>query len=155
LSVAEAARIQPAYEGWPIPTEPYPVRRGVDGDFALAAVGLGSVSLASTAVNFVKPGYVSGIAGIFAGAASVGAAAHNFSKNRPTDRVATATLSLGALSIGAGVYGLLEARRDRDDDRDFDRRRGRGRNRISVTVLPDVVVQNDESRVGMRLTGRF
>jgi hypothetical protein len=154
LSVAEAARIQPAYESWPIPTEPYPVRRGVDGDFALAAVGLGSLSLASTAVNLVKPGYVSGLAGIFAGAASIGAAAHNFSKNRPTDRVAAATLSLGTLSLGAGVYGLLEARRsDRDPDRDH--RGRRGKNRFSLQVLPDVVVQNSEPALGMRVTGKF
>ena len=156
LSVAEAARIQPAYEGWPIPTEPYPVRRDVDSDVALAALGLSSASVGATAVNVVRPTTVSGLLGIVIGAVSVGVGAGNLDYNRATDHVATATIGLGALSIGAGIYGLLEARRgDRDDEWDRDRRRGRVRNRMSVTLLPDVVVQKEESRVGMRLTGRF
>ena len=152
LSVAEAARIQPAYDG---PGPGNPVRYGVDSDFALAAVGFGSVSLAATAVNVVKPGTVSGLLGIAIGAVSMGVGASNFDYNRPTDRVAAATLGMGALSLGAGVYGLLEARGDDDDEhRDRERRR-RGRDRFSMTVLPDVGFQKADPRIGMRLTGKF
>lgn len=153
LSVSEAARIQPAYDG------PYPFPRGpagVDSDFALAALGLGSASLAATAINVVKPGKVSGLLGIVVGAVSAGVAANNFDYNRATDRVATATLGLGALSLGAGVYGLLESRRDDGDpDRDRERRRRRGRSRFAMNVLPELGVQHSEPRVGMQVIGRF
>jgi hypothetical protein len=153
LSVAEAARIQPAYGGFP---DDPPNRNVVEGDFALAAVGLAGASLATTAVNIVKPSYVSGLLGIVAGAISIGVGADNFDRNSGTDRIATATIGFGALSIGAGIYGLLDSRRGRgDDDWDRDRRRGRGRNRISMTVLPDVVMEKSDPRVGMRFSGRF
>jgi len=153
LSVAEAARIQPAYGGFP---DDPPNRNVVEGDFALAAVGLAGASLATTAVNIVKPSYVSGLLGIVAGAISIGVGADNFDRNSGTDRIATATIGFGALSIGAGIYGLLDSRRGRDDDDwDRDRRRGRGRNRVSMSILPDVVMEKSDPRVGMRLTGKF
>ena len=153
LSVAEAARIQPSYEGFP---DDPPSRGRVDGDFALAAVGLGGASLATTAVNVVKPSYVSGVLGILAGAVSIGIGADNFDRNRATDRVAMATVGLGALSLGAGVYGLLDARRgDKDEDWERDRRRGRGRNRFSLAVVPDVVMSKSDPRLGLMLSGQF
>lgn len=151
LSVAEAARIQPQYEGYPFPIYE---NRGVKSDFALAAVGLGSASLATSAFNMVKPGYVSGVLGIVAGAVSIGVAANHFDDNRATDRVATAVVGLGAVSLGAGVYGLLEARRN-DGDRDYDRHRGRGRRKISMTVVPDVELRAADPRLGFRIGGRF
>jgi hypothetical protein len=154
LSVAEAARIQPAYDGFP---DDPPVRsQRVDGDFALAAMGLGGASLATTAINIVKPSYASGLLGIFAGAISIGVGAANVNVNRGTDRVAAATMGVGALSLGAGIYGLLDARRgDGDDDWDRDRRRRRGRNRVSMSILPDVVMAKSDARVGMRFSGKF
>jgi hypothetical protein len=151
LSVAEAARIQPQYEGYPFPIYE---NRGVESDFALAAVGLGSVSLATSAFNMVRPSYVSGLLGIVAGAVSIGVAANHFDDNRATDRVATAVVGLGAVSLGAGVYGLLEARRN-DAGRDYDRRRGRGRRKISMTVVPDVEIRAADPRLGFRIGGRF
>jgi hypothetical protein len=151
LSVAEAARIQPAYDDYPAPIY---LHRGVESDFALAAVGLGSASLATSALNVVKPGYVSGLLGIVAGAVSIGVAANHFDDNRATDRVATAVVGLGAVSLGAGVYGLLEARRN-DGGRDYDRRRGRGRRKISMTVVPDVELRTADPRLGFRIGGRF
>lgn len=151
LSVAEAARIQPQYDGYPFPIFE---NRGVDSDFALASVGLGSFSLATSALNMVKPGYVSGILGIVAGAVSIGVAANHFDDNRATDRVATAVVGLGAVSLGAGAYGLLEARRN-DGERDYDRRRGRGRRKISMTVVPDMELRASDPRLGFRIGGRF
>ena len=150
LSVAEAARIQPAYNGFP----DHPPQPRVESDFALASVGLGSVSLATSAFNMVKPSYVSGLLGIVAGAVSIGVAANYFDDNRATDRVATAVVGLGAVSLGAGVYGLLEARRN-DGDRDYDRHRGRGRRKISMSVVPDVELRASDPRLGFRIGGRF
>lgn len=150
LSVSEAARIQPAYNGFP----DHPPQQRVDSDFALAAVGLGSVSFASSAINIMRPSYVSGLLGIVVGAVSIGVGADHFDSNQGTDRVATAVVGLGAVSLGAGVYGLLEARRN-DSDRDWDRRRGRGRRKISMTVVPDVELRATDPRLGFRVGGRF
>ena len=154
LSVAEAGRIQPAYDGFP---DDPPVRsQRVDSDFALAAMGLGGASLATSAINIVKPSSASGLLGLVAGALSIGVGAANVNINRGTDRLAAATMGVGALSLGAGIYGLLDARRGRDDDDwDRDRRRGRGRNRVSMSILPDVVMEKSDARVGMRFSGKF
>lgn len=152
LSVAEAGRIQPAYDGWPIGNIDNGDR--VESDKALVALGLGSVSLATSAINVVKPSYVSGFVGMLAGAAAIGAGASYLDENRGTERVATAAITLGAVSLGAGVYGLLEARGN-DGDRHRDRRRGRGRNRVLMSVTPDVAIQQNDPRIGFRFAGSF
>ena len=149
LSVAEAARIQPSYDGGP----GFPIDDGddVDDDVALAAIGLSSVSLATAAINVVKPGYFSGFLGIVAGTASIIAGANWLDENDGTKAVGTATVAIGAASLGAGIYGLLEARsNDHDRDRYRDRRR-----RYSVRVVPDLAVQRSEPRLGLLVHGKF
>jgi hypothetical protein len=149
LSVAEAARIQPSYGGEG-PFFPDDDER-VDDDDALAAIALSSVSLAAAAVNVVRPSYFSGFVGIVAGTASIIAGANWLDENDGTKKVGTATVAIGAASLGAGIYGLLEARNN-DHDRDHYRDR---RRRYSVKVLPDLVVQRAEPRVGLLVHGRF
>ena len=149
LSVAEAARIQPSYNG--DPGFPIDDDDDVDDDVALAAVGLSSVSLATAAINVVKPGYFSGFLGIVAGTASIIAGANWLDENDGTKTVGTATVAIGAASLGAGIYGLLEARNnDHDRDRYRDRRR-----RYSVRVVPDLAVQRSEPRLGLLVHGKF
>jgi hypothetical protein len=47
-------------------------------------------------------------------------------------------MGLGGLAVGAGVYGLIEARRDRlNSGPNAERRSSAGRNRVSMTVAPD------------------
>ena len=153
LSVAEAARIQPTYGGGPI-VDDDDDDGDVDDDFAIAAIGLSSVSLASAAVNVVKPGYFSGFLGVIAGGAAIIVGANNLDENDATDHVATATMAIGAASLGAGIYGLLEARREsRDHWRDRDRRDRR--RRYSVAVVPDMTVQRAEPRFGVLVKGKF
>ncbi|HKY97244.1 MAG TPA: hypothetical protein VJL35_05255 [Gemmatimonadaceae bacterium] len=152
LSVAEAARIQPSYGGGPIIDDTD--NEKVDDDFALAAIGLSSVSLASAAVNVVKPSYLSGFLGVIAGGAAIVVGANNLDENDGTDQVATATMAIGAASLGAGIYGLLEARRESNDHwRDRDRRDRR--RRYSVAVVPDMTVQRAEPRFGLLVKGKF
>ena len=152
LSVSEAARIQPSYGGGGMyPDDPYDDDE-VDSDFALAALGLSSISLATSAVNVVKPGKVSGFLGLIAGTVSVIAGASYLDEGSGSDKVAGATIGVGALSIGAGIYGLLEARRDHDDR---DRYRDGRRRRISLAVAPDVAVTRESPRVGMLLRAKF
>lgn len=150
LSVAEAGRIQPSYGGEPaLPDE----SDQVDDDVALAAIGLGSVSLATAAVNIVKPGYFSGFLGVIAGTASIIAGANWMDENDGTKHVGTATIAIGAATLGAGIYGLLEAR-SRDNDHDRYRDQGR-RRRYSLRLLPDVTIQRAKPRAGLLLRGKF
>ena len=151
LSAREAGRIQPAYDGGGGIIDEG-ARDNVDGDFALEALGLSSASLATTALNVARPSYMSGVLGVVFGAASIIVAADHLDGNRGTDRVATATGALGAVSIGAGIYGILEARRnDRGRDR-WDRPRRRNH---SVLISPDVAIQQNTPRVGLLVHGTF
>jgi hypothetical protein len=102
----------------------------------------------------VKPSYLSGFLGVVVGGASIIVGANNLDDNDDTDKVATATMAIGAASLGAGIYGILEARREAHDrwrDRDrYDRRR-----RYGFAVVPDVRVQRSEPRVGLLVNGHF
>jgi hypothetical protein len=151
LTAAEAARIQPSYGGDVIiypPDDDY-----VESDFALAALGLGSLSLATSAVNVVKPSYFSGVLGVIAGTASIVAGASYLGDNDDGDILAGATIGLGAVSVGAGIYGILDARRNRD--RDWDRDRERRRGKFATSVMPDAGVINEKPVVGILVCGRF
>ena len=148
LSVAEAARIQPEYGGFPDdPVED----DNVDDDVALAAIGLSSVSLASAAFNVARPSYFSGFVGIVAGVGSIIAGANWLDENEGTKSVGTATVAIGAASLGAGIYGLLEARRNDHHDRD---RWGR-RRRFSFNVAPDVAIRSEKPALGVLVRGKF
>jgi hypothetical protein len=150
LSVAEAARIQPSYNGDPDVIFPIDDDHIDDAD-AIAAIGLNSLSLASAAINVVKPSYFSGFLGVVAGTASIIAGANWLGENEGTERVGSVTIGVGAVALGAGIYGLLEARNnDHDRDRYRDRRR-----RFSMRVAPDLVVQRAEPRLGLLVHGKF
>ena len=154
LTAAEAARIQPSYGG------DGPIYGPGDDDyvetsFAVAALGLGSLSLATTAVNVVRPSYFTGVLGVIAGTASVLAGASYLGDSDGGDILAGSTIGLGAVSIGAGIYGILDARRNRDRDGDWDRERERRRRRFSMSVMPDAGVRNEKPVVGLLLNGRF
>lgn len=151
LSVAEAARIQPQYGGGIFFPED---RDRVSSGFALAALGLGGASLATSAVNVVKPSYASGLLGVIAGTAAIIVGASQLDENRGTKRVAAATTGLGAMSLGAGIYGILEARRD-DRERPRDGGRDGRRRRPSMIIAPDVVVQQSSPRLGLLVHSSF
>lgn len=149
LSVAEAARIQPTYGGDGVIFPPDDDH--IDDADAMAAIGLNSVSLASAAINVVKPSYFSGFLGVVVGTASIIAGANWLDENRGTERVGTVTIAVGAASLGAGIYGLLEAR---NDDHDRGRYRDR-RRRFSMHVTPDLTLQRADPRVGLLVHGKF
>lgn len=153
LSVAEAGRIQPGYGADSVGEGD---DDAVDSDVALTAVGLGAVSLATTAVNFVRPSTASGFLGLVAGTASIIFGATHLDDEDEyggTDRIAAVSIGLGAVSLGAGIYGILDARRHHDGWRDrviYRRRRGH-----EIRVIPDLGVQRSEPRVGLLVNGRF
>jgi hypothetical protein len=153
LSVAEAGRIQPSYGGGGLIDDDDDV---VDSDVALGAIGLGGASLAMTAVNIVKPSTASGLVGVLAGVSAIIFGAVNLDDDEYSgnDQVGAVTIGLGALSLGAGIYGYVEAQRDHHRWRDRDRydRRRRG---YSIKVVPDLAMQRSEPRVGVLVNGRF
>ncbi|HEY3257272.1 MAG TPA: hypothetical protein VGJ64_00315 [Gemmatimonadaceae bacterium] len=153
LTVREAARIQPQYDGpfFPPPAED---RDRVKSGFALAAVSLGSASLAATTVNIMRPTYLGGLLGVVAGTAAIIVGADHLDQNRGTKRVAIATTTLGAVSLGAGIYGFLEARRE-----ERERHRGgwedRRRGRHAAIIAPDVTIEHNSPRVGILVHSSF
>jgi len=152
LSVAEAARIQPAYNGGGLL---YPDVTA-ETDFNVSPILLGGASLATTAWNVFRPGYASGALGIAAGAVSFGVAAKHSHDNGRTDNVAGSIMGLGGLAVGAGVYALIEARRDQlNSGRNAGRRSSAVRNRVSMTVAPDFDVRASDARMGIRVAGKF
>ena len=153
LSVAEAARIQPTYGGFPPDEPPVRDRDRVRSNVALAAIGLGGASLAATTLNVVEPSYISGFLGLVAGGASVITGASYRDENRGTDRVATAMIALGAVSLGSSVYGILTARNDRE--RDHERHRDGRRRRMSLQVTPDVTVRERAPQLGLLAHASF
>nr|MDQ3082837.1 hypothetical protein [Gemmatimonadota bacterium] len=141
LSVAEAARIQPAYR----PGD------GNQSDFNVSPVWMGVASLATSAVNVIKPSYASGVLGILAGAVSVGVAGKRIYDNGRTHNEDRAIIGLGALSFGAGVYGLIEARREGlGGARKSELSRGSSSMLMSVRVVPDFDVRRSDTRFGLR-----
>lgn len=151
LTVTEAARIQPSYGFFP--TDPAN-RDKVNKDFALAAVGLGGASLATTAINFMEPSYLSGFLGVIAGTAAIVVGADHLDGNRGTKQVAAATTATGAVSLGAGIYGILEARNEEREGHPGGRRDGR-RRRYSMVMVPDVRLQQNSPQLGLLVHGSF
>lgn len=151
LSLVEAARIQPQYGFFPPPPED---RDRVKSGFALAAVGLGSASLATTAVNIMRPTYLGGLLGVVAGTAAIIVGADHLDQNRGTKRVAVATTTLGAVSLGAGIYGFLEARRE-ERERHRDGWGDRRRRRHAAIIAPDVTIEQSSTRVGLLVHSSF
>ena len=105
------------------------------------------------AVNIVKPSYFSGVLGVIAGTASIIAGASYLGESDDGDILSGATIGLGAVSVGAGIYGILDARRNRD--RDWDRDRERRRRKYSLSVMPDVGIRQEKPQVGLLVHGRF
>jgi hypothetical protein len=98
LTVADAARIQPQYEGI---TPGAPDR--VSSDFAIATLVLGGGSLASTGVNFVKPTLTGEIVGILVGGGAIVNGIAHLDENRGTKRVANASIIAGSVGVAASV----------------------------------------------------
>jgi len=152
LSAEEAARIQPSYGGG-IPDDP-PEDDAVDRDFALASVALGAASVGTTTWNVLKPSYLSGFLGVIAGTASIITGANYLDDDEYGDGskpVASVVIGLGAVSVGAGIYGILEARHERERDG----YRGGRRRRFDLRVMPDVSLRQEKPVAGLLVHGRF
>jgi hypothetical protein len=98
LSVAEAARIQPSYNG---------DEDQVSADYALTSILASGASLTTVGLNLLNPSKSTGWAGLIAGSVGLLAGAVKLGEGGGTVKVATANLIIGGGAVAAGVYRLL------------------------------------------------
>jgi hypothetical protein len=154
LTAAEAARIQPAYDGNPccfIPGPGETNRNRVDADYALLSMGLGGSSLGTLGFNLFSPSRTSGAAGVLAGAAAIIAGVAH-ADDLGDRRVARANVVAGSLATIGGLRGLL---RKADARAQAPAPPSKQTLASQTRVLPDVILSPNETRVGLRMQTRF
>jgi hypothetical protein len=104
LSVDEAARIQPQYDGEIVVVDN---NDRVSRPYAILSMGLGSVAMGSTALNLFAPNRASGAAGLLSGAAAIAAGADHLRDRGGNKRMAQADLTVGALAAASALYSLI------------------------------------------------
>jgi hypothetical protein len=103
LSVAEAARIQPEYDGeGGIVTD-----EQVSADYAVTSILASGAALTTVSLNLIKPSKSTGWAGLIAGSVGLLAGAVEMDEDGGTKQVATANLIIGGGAVAAGLYRLL------------------------------------------------
>ncbi len=149
LTASEAARIQPAYDGSPCCTvEPDRVSR----DHAAFSVGFGGASLVTLGFNLFSASRISGTAGVMAGVASIALGASQVGASRDNIRLGLADIAVGSGALIAGVRTLRAKSRERQalppqtSKRDL----------LGETMIaPDLIVDRNATRFGLRMQARF
>lgn len=153
LTVSEAARIQPEYDGgcctFYEPTDPDPNR--VTKGYALLSVGLGGTSLGTLGFNMFSPSRTSGAVGLAAGVATVIAGFTHVNDPPGNQRVAIANTAVGFVAVYAGLrtlfaMGNANVRAPAETPR---------RETVSAAIAPDVIVSPSATRFGLRVQARF
>lgn len=144
LTLAEAARIQPAYNppGSRVDT-------GVDADYAIASLILSGGATASAAVNAVAPSLPSGVIGIVVGSLALINGVTALDERRDMRRLAALNTTMGALSMGLSLRGLFAPRSSRGS---VARSNGIFAN---VTLAPAAIASLGSARLGVALRARF
>lgn len=151
LSVDEAARIQPQYNGFPIFVN-VPDEKRVSANYALLSMGLGGTSLGSLGFNLFTPSRTSGGVGLTAGLATIVAGAAHLDEPGGNKRVAIANTALGSLTAIAALHALFVAR---GGHRRAASEESGNRLVSDATISPDLVVVDNVARLGFRLRARF
>ena len=154
LSVAEAARIQPKYDGGTccVVGDPPATTNRVSGEYALVTIGLGGTSLGTLGFNMFSPSRTSGAAGLLAGVATIVAGTSRMDDITGDRSVARANLVVGSLAVIGGLRGIL-SKRTPPARAPVQEPTNRG---VSVTSLaPDLMVAGNAGRLGLRLRAEF
>jgi hypothetical protein len=149
LTVSEAARIQPAYDG---PGFPGYDPDKVGSDFAIASLLLGGGSLAGATVNVISPSVASEVGGILIGVGAIIHGMNHLDQNRGTKRVANATIITGSASLAASVGAFLLSQARKHSDRvsnDGNRRTAR------LMITPALVPAATQYRLGLAGSATF
>jgi len=153
LSVDEAARIQPQYSfPPPPPTTTTTISNRVNANYALLSMGLGGASLGSLGFNLISPSRASGGIGLVAGVASIVAGVGQLDDVGGDKKIAVANTALGSIAAIAAVRGLFAARvyHPRTASEGSERRLV-----SDATLSPDLSVDGNSPRMGLRLHARF
>ena len=156
LSVAEAARIQPAYDGGPCcvigpnPVAPDPNR--VSTSYALASMGLGGSSLGTIGFNVFSPSRTSGALGLVAGVATLIAGASYLDDGPGNQKVAIANTAVGSIAALAGVRTLFAKRGAQASAPPESAKR---KMVSEATIAPDMIVTPGATALGFRVHARF
>lgn len=142
LSVNEAARIQPSYDGIGFPG----AENRVSSDFAIATMLLGGGSLAFTGVNIVKPTLAGEAAGALVGAASIINGLAHVDQNRGTKRVAYAGVYAGSAAVATSIVMFLRDRAKHDPSRSTSR---------TVSIAPALISGQRSYQLGVAGAARF
>ena len=152
LSVSEAARIQPAYDGDQCCFIEEPDRTRVSREYALVSAGFGGVSLASLGFNVFSASRTSVAAGLMAGAASIIAGAAQANPEGGRKSLVTANIAVGSVSVLAGIRALYA----NPSVRKVTTVPASKRSLVSdAAVAPDLIVSPTGTRVGLRMNARF
>jgi hypothetical protein len=155
LSVSEAARIQPAYDGNPCCVVGDRVifdHNRVSPNYVLLSMGLGGSSLGALGFNLFSPSRASGEAGLVAGVATIIAGAAHLDDGRGNRKIAIANTAIGSVAALAGLRTLFALRGTRVQAPTEASRRAMV---SDATVTPDMILTPNGSRVGLRLQARF
>jgi len=140
LTVDEAARIQPSYDGF------FPESSNhVSSDFAIATMLLGGASMAFSAVNIVKPTVTGEAAGVLVGAASIINGASHLDGNRGTKRVGYAGIIAGSVAVATSTFSFI---RDRS-------KHPPGSREARVSLAPSIIPTQRFYQLGVAGTARF
>jgi hypothetical protein len=148
LSLAEAARIQPAYE----PPPDVPGDQSVSANYALTSILVSGASLTTLGLNLITPSKSTGWAGVIAGGMGVIAGAANLDGNDGTDKVTAANMIIGGGAIAAGLYRLLSPGRARPEDGLSHQSAG---SNARVAISPLVIPASGTPRLGLAMHTSF
>ena len=146
VTVAEAARIQPAYN----PPPPDERASEVSGDYALASLALSGAAMATMGVNVISPSRISGVIGMIAGTFALSNGVARLDESHPTRQLAAMNTAIGAVSIGVALRAILAA------PRSSHRSAARSQVRFAdVRVAPTTIASLGRPQLGVALSARF
>jgi hypothetical protein len=148
LSVAEAARIQPGYNGPGIVPEDEPV----SADYALTSILVSGASLATVGLNLIAPSQSTGWAGLVAGSVGLIAGAANLDESGGTDNVAAANLIIGGGAMAVGLYRVLSPAAARPVD---GLSAQSAASNARLTISPLVIPTSGRPRLGLAMHTSF
>jgi hypothetical protein len=148
LTVAEAARIQPQYDGPGNVADEEPVST----EYALTSILVSSASLTTVGLNLFDPSKSTGWAGLVAGSVGLIAGAVNLDETGDTDNVATANMIIGTGAIVAGLYHLIGSGAARPAD-ELPAQSAASNARLAISPL--VIPAAGSPRVGLAMHTSF
>ncbi len=147
LSVAEAARIQPAYDGPGFIDDD-----DVSATYAVTSILASGASLATIALNLISPTAPTGMAGIIAGGVGLFAGAVNLNESGETQTVAAANMIIGSAAVVAGVYRLVNPRPSGSVDGLAEQSAHR---QAPLPISPALIPTSDGPRFGVAMHASF